>query len=177
MLGKKAQIGETITWVVATIIVIVILVVAIFIVSSSPFKGGKKFEYKNTKTDLLVTKSFMGYLLSKDSSGVQVFEQLKDKKTYLEDPKEGGKIEKSNLDLAMKIFPVLYGEEYSDNFWIGIVKEECGWNKFKGSNEQPSCSPIQRKSFTIGYIRISCDRVNLKEDNTVELILNKPTRD
>lgn len=187
MLDKKAQIGETMTWVVATIIIIVILVIAIVVVSSSPFKGGKKIESKNTKTDLLVTKSFLGYLLRKDSSGARVFEQLKDKKTYLDDPVNGGELEKSNIDLAKKIFPVLYKEEYSERFFLGINSEWCGWDKYNQTSSG-ACDRsrpfegIDRKSLTTSYVRISYDRIKLKDrgnkdDNTIlELILNKPTK-
>jgi len=65
--NKRGQIGETMTWVVATIIIIVILGIAIFIVSSSPFKGVKKLESKNIKADLLVTKSLLGYLSTENN--------------------------------------------------------------------------------------------------------------
>ena len=79
--NNKGQISETMMWVVATIVIVVILGISIYIAGISGVLGlEKKVEIKD-KSDLLVTKSFMGYLLSRDSSGKQVFEQLKDKET------------------------------------------------------------------------------------------------
>ncbi len=44
MLNKKAQVGETMTWIIATVIVIVILIVFIFVSSSlASLKGIEKF--------------------------------------------------------------------------------------------------------------------------------------
>ena len=57
--NKKAQIGETMTWVVATLIIIVILGVSIFIVQFSLSK--KEFVLFATN-DLIVTKSVVSFL-------------------------------------------------------------------------------------------------------------------
>ena len=56
---KKAQIGETMTWVVATIIIIVILGIAIFFVQFN-LKDRKFIPFLSN--DLIVTKSAIGFL-------------------------------------------------------------------------------------------------------------------
>jgi len=58
--NKKAQIGETLTWVVATIVIIVILGVSIFIVSLH--LKNKNF-IVNRKSDLIATKSITSFLI------------------------------------------------------------------------------------------------------------------
>ena len=162
MFNKKAQIGETMTWVVATIIIIVILVIAVFIVSSSPFKGGKKFESKNTKTDLLVTKSFMGYLLTDN-----IYTELKNEEL----PLITDSISKSNDELVKKIFIDLYNKQYSGNLWLGVVKEECGWNKYTRSDQQPSCAPSKRRDIPASCIEVFYDRIKLNKDSIIELFI------
>ncbi len=78
---KKAQIGETMTWVFATIIIIVILVISIFI--ASHYLGKIKLITMPTSGqsyDLPIAKSFYSYLLTKNESGQTVYSQIeKDK--------------------------------------------------------------------------------------------------
>ncbi len=109
--NKKAQIGETITWLVATVIIIVILVFSIFVTG---FIGKDKEFETLPKKDLLATKSLSGYLLTSDDSGKKVFEQLKNEE---------------NLDtffnnftgpLAVRIFKGLYQKDYPARIWLGI---------------------------------------------------------
>ena len=90
MLDKKAQIGETMTWVVATIIILVVLIVSLYV--SSQFAKGKDFLAK-TKTslspsekinsDLILEKSLFVYFLSSSNSGaVYNFLQSKNSQNY-----------------------------------------------------------------------------------------------
>lgn len=75
-LNKRAEIGETITWVFATIIIITILLISIFI-SSKFFKKGNYENLPQLRTsDIFVTKSLTSYLLTKDSSGEMIFNQI-----------------------------------------------------------------------------------------------------
>ena len=71
--NKRAAIPETITWIIATVIIIVILIFSIFIVSW--FKDDKSFK-SDIHRDLLLAKSISGFLLTKDDSGGKVFEQI-----------------------------------------------------------------------------------------------------
>ena len=84
--NKRAQVGETMTWIVATIVIIVILVISIYIAGVSDITNkifSREFEIKG-HNDLLVTKSLTSYLLTDDGKGV-VFEQLKNKENPLTD--------------------------------------------------------------------------------------------
>lgn len=173
---RKAQVGETVTWVVATIIIIVILVVSIFIVSSTTFSNSKKLESKNTQTDLLVTKSLLGYLLSKDGSTVQVFEQLKDKKTYVDAPSESVKIDET---FFQKILFDLYKEEYSFNqILFRINSEFCKWEGSSKCNNERILFNQGGLPSNKGEARFFYDNIKLKNwghetKNTVlELMLN-----
>ena len=74
MLNNKGQIGETMTWTVATIVVVVILIVFVIIASVS---GGDAKEVKtiDEARDLITTKSFVNFLNSDGN-----FERIKEKK-------------------------------------------------------------------------------------------------
>ena len=73
--NNRGQTGETITWIVATVIIIVILLVSILI--ASVYLGNAKKFSLTKQADSLASKSFFSYLLTKDSTGVNVYEQLK----------------------------------------------------------------------------------------------------
>ncbi len=103
---KSGQMGETITWIVATIIIIVILIISIFI-ATSDLGGSKKVDFPK-QDDILASKSFFAYLLTKDTEDKTVYEQLKDDENLNE----------FNGNLALRIFDEFYKEEYS-NVWVG----------------------------------------------------------
>jgi len=119
MLYKKAAVGETIHWVVATLVIIVILVASIFIAS---FLREKKFlggEGSLEGNDLLVVKSLSGYLLTQDSGEI-IFEQL-----VAENDSHNIKpiLTGFKCDLAKSIFMNLYKENYqADSVWLGIYE-------------------------------------------------------
>ena len=75
-LGKKAEIGKTLTWIIATAAIIIMLAVSFLVVSSF-----KRVVYTDLSlgdvTDLLATKSLTAYLLTKQDSGENVFQQIK----------------------------------------------------------------------------------------------------
>lgn len=79
--NKRAVVAETLTWIIATIIIIVILVFSIFI--TSVFAKGKGLS-KDKKfllevgRDLFLAKSLASYLLTKDNFGETVFKQIKE---------------------------------------------------------------------------------------------------
>jgi len=119
-ISKKAQIGETITWVVATVIIIVILILSIFIAG---FVGKDKEFQILSKKDLLATKSLSGYLLTQNDSGEKVFEQLKNEEN----------LNDFNGHLAKKIFG-FYEDKYF-GIWLGVSREKCTITEcFKSNN-------------------------------------------
>jgi len=157
--NRKAQVGETVTWMVATIAIVVILVISVLIVSIGPFKN-REFRESGT-SDLLITKSFMGYLLTDD-----VWENVKDKKGFPRDPKV--KLEQSNMDLAINIFPVLYSGNELNYIWLGIVDSTC---KF-GSGCVVSQIPFgERNKRNLVGKRFFYDNIKLNENSFIELVI------
>lgn len=108
--NKKGQIGETLTWVVATVIIIFVLAISIFISSfnSDKFKRVQESSYQTT--DVLASKSLFSYLLTMDSEGKIVHSQLKEEEN----------LNDFNGELGKKIFEGSYDEEYED-LWLGII--------------------------------------------------------
>lgn len=62
MFNKNAQIGETVTWVVATIVIIVILGFSIFIAASLSGGSAGQLYSKDKEKDLVATKSIISFL-------------------------------------------------------------------------------------------------------------------
>jgi len=129
---KKAQIGETLTWIIATIVIIVILVFAIFVASS--MGKNKEFTIKNKEStiigskDLLAEKSLVGYLLTQDTNKVIVYNKLKDEQD----------LNDFNGNLALKIFKEFYEKDYGfagSGVWLGVGSAgfQIRKNKFFGS--------------------------------------------
>ena len=102
MHNNRGQIGETITWVVATVIIILILAVSLF-ASEFAFWKSKKLDFYKT-TDTLASKSLFSYLLTKNSGGENVYEQVK---------KEGD-FDEFNKNLEKSIFQKFYSGEYRE---------------------------------------------------------------
>jgi hypothetical protein len=73
-LSKKAQIGETATWIVATVIIVIILVISL-VLTTSPSIKHKELPYTN-KVDLFADKSLSAYLMTKDPTGIPVYTAL-----------------------------------------------------------------------------------------------------
>jgi len=94
MINQKAQIGETVTWVVATIVIIVILSFSVFV--AIPIGKSMKFD-SNRKSDLLATKSLTSYLLTKEGTDI-IYNNLK----------KGGELNKQSSERIEG----LYDEEY-----------------------------------------------------------------
>jgi len=106
--SKRAQIGETLTWIVATVIIILILTISLF-VSSFYIGSSKDISFSNT-TDTFASKSFFSYLLTKDSDGSTTYEQLK----------KQGSLNEFNGNLGKRIFLDFYSKEYG-KVWVGII--------------------------------------------------------
>jgi hypothetical protein len=113
MYNKKAQIGDTTTWIFATIIIIVIIFISIFIVS---FYQGKNKEIEELKNvDVVAAKSLFSYVLTKNQSEQtveRVYHSLRKK----------GDFDNYTGILAQKIFKE-YERNYKD-LWVGF--EETG---------------------------------------------------
>jgi len=156
--NKKAQVGETMTWVVATIVIIVMLVFSIFITSA--IIKTKELKVYN-QDDLLATKSLIGYLLTKDNQGVIVYDQLKAEQDLNE----------FNGNLALNIFKEFYEKDYGfagSGIWLGVGSAgfQIRKNKFFDSG------PLFLKE-GVGYkVQPSVsEQIPLGENKYLELIL------
>lgn len=166
MFNKRATLGETITWVVATVIIIIILLISILAATSYLGKN-KGANFLAKRSDLIASKSFFAYVLTEDSEGQTVHEQIKNK----------GNLNDFNGNLGIKIFNELYGEEYPE-VWIGIatgiaISTSIGNEYFgskpvlKGGDPKYTFSESIRKPDK-PYIS---QRINLNESKSVELVL------
>jgi hypothetical protein len=162
MKNKKAQTGETITWVVATVIIILILAISL-LVSSFYFKAAKDIGFFK-KTDTLASKSLFSYLLTKDTDGNNVHTQLKNQENLNE----------FNGNLGKKIFQEYYGSEYED-VWVGIILDRellpALPNDFFGrrpSGVRPTGEISAKK-----YVSSISEKIYINENKILELILSK----
>ena len=63
--NKKAQIGETMTWIVATLVIVVIL--SISILFTIPLGSEKKINIEDKEKDFLATKSITSFLSKEEN--------------------------------------------------------------------------------------------------------------
>ncbi|MDE1848427.1 MAG: hypothetical protein KGH55_00095 [Nanoarchaeota archaeon] len=104
--NKRAQVAETMTWVVATVIIIIILLISVFVASLIP-----KTAYTFTgNADLFAEQSLVSYLITPDSSGGSVYSEIKN----------SGSLNDYNGNLAAEIFKTLYSGYYSRGVYLGI---------------------------------------------------------
>ena len=109
--NKKSQLGDTITWFVATIAIAVILTISIL---ASSFAFPKSSGVKAIKTtDVLASKSLFSYALTSGADGKTVYEQIKQDKFFSE----------INGNLAIKVFSGYYSNEYS-KVWLGVIDNQ-----------------------------------------------------
>lgn len=163
MKKKNAQIGETVTWIVATVIIVLILAVSIF-VSSFSFKDAKEISLLK-RTDVLASKSLFSYLLTKDAQGNTVYWQLKNQENLNE----------FNGNLGKSIFQEFYDNEYVD-IWLGIIVDRtllpAMSNKFFGNRPTGvrATSEISTKGKFVSSIS---EEIYLNEGKSLELVLAK----
>ena len=75
--NKKAQVGETVTWIVATVIIIFMLLASIFLASAYLGNFKKIHSQAFGATDIPASKSLFAYVLTEDDSGEKIYDQLK----------------------------------------------------------------------------------------------------
>jgi len=160
MNNKRAQVSETMTWIVATIIIIIMLLVSVFL--ASLVGKNKAFPIQND-FDLFEHKSFMAYLMTKDTNGQTIYDEIKN----------DGDLNDFNGNFANKIFVGLYSGFYNQAIFLGI-------------NQNTLIAPMQNnKYFTIppgetpsSLLRSSDDRnivvkdaIPLNENKLLQMIL------
>lgn len=163
--NKKAQVGKTVTWMVATIIIIVILFSTIFVATIGPW--GSKDVTSRDRVDTLVSKSFFAYLLTEHEEGENVYELIDDEKD----------LDEFSGKLAWDIFDEFYIRDYK-NVWFGIIPSAKYF--FSPSNDYFDRRPAAADEFGIrptifgtGIIGVLTERVYLDEERIIEIILEK----
>lgn len=76
--SKRGQIGETITWVVATIIIVVILIISVY--AASLLANTRKtlsYQKEEIEGDLLMEKSLFAYFSASDTKKDFIYDELK----------------------------------------------------------------------------------------------------
>ena len=154
IMNKKAQVGSTITWIVATIAIIVILGVSIFIADIA--LGNSKEVESLEKTDILASKSFFSYLLTEDTYNQIKIDQGLNETT-------GG--------LAIRVFEDLFLDDYPLDVWLGTTTVR---TRFSGEDnvyfgERPRLTR-EMKTSTHLFTHI-LESIKLNEERTLELVL------
>lgn len=170
MLGKKGQISESMSWIVATLVIIVVLSISIAAAGGSDAVNkvvpglDRSFKIKTT-SDLLVTKSLTGFLQSDGN-----YKKIKDEDGYPKNP--NFKFEDSMIELAENIFPVFYsgGISYNEGInepplWMGIVQK----NSLFGSGVLVRNDQFKVRNAMLG--EISYNKIKLNNDNYFELLV------
>lgn len=108
MRHKKAQVSNTMMWIVATIVIIVILAVSMFLTTLF----GKRI-YVDTNmeegTDLLVTKSLTSYLLTKESGDI-IYNKIN----------QDNDLDNFNAPFSINVFVGLYKNDYPRGIWFDV---------------------------------------------------------
>lgn len=63
MPNKRGQVGETVTWIVATVVIIVILTISIFVTSALPKRDKGYLKLIDKQKDFIATKSVVNFLI------------------------------------------------------------------------------------------------------------------
>ncbi len=161
--GKAGQVGETVTWMVATVIIVVVLLISISATVVGVFDF-KDFDYI-PQTDVLASESFFSYLLTESDEGTRVYEQLGSKNNFSE----------FNGELAVNIFEEFYEEEYAD-VWIGF-----SFNRTflpYPNNDYFGERPSERRGGDVWlgkrYVPHITEEVILDENKSIEMVLKVP---
>lgn len=154
--NKSGQVGETVTWLVATVIIVVILSASIFVSTIGPW--GKKDVPLSEDVDYLTSKSFFSYVLTEETEGTSVYNSFKEKGNFTE----------FSGELALKVFDGFYGEEYLD-IWVGVNFEGFGVRK----NDYFGNRPVNLRGGDLHQRTVSniLEEVLLTENKTIELAL------
>lgn len=159
--NKKGQTGETMTWIVATIIIIIILTVSIIIANYS-LKSMKKVNEQFFQTaDVLASKSMYSYMLTRDFAGNNVYTQLKNNNSMND----------FNGNLAIKIFMGFYSTEYS-KVWLGFIDDRQGLQDISAPNSYFGEGTRGVKEKTDSGAQVY-ERIKINENSSAEMRLYK----
>ena len=122
---KKGQIGETMTWVVATLIIVVVLFISIYtssLISKTKILNSADFDPENLKQNLLAKKSMMAFILKSEDN-----------------------LNEFDKNLASEIFEKIYGKEFYILMGINDDLIYIGSNPQLGSPEEIFSEKVKLK--------------------------------
>jgi hypothetical protein len=167
-LNKKGQMGETVTWVFATLIIIVVLAISIFV---SSFYLGKFKQIQGSYAqigDIPISKSFYSYLLTDNDAKQTVYSQLKTDRN-LNDFNGNLALELFNGNKKLRIYQGTADEH--PIVWLGLI------NTSSINIEGPSVSNRYFGPRTEGApstnVELS-ERIVLDEKQSVNLFVSRP---
>ncbi len=138
--NKRAQIAETTTWIVATLIIFVILIVTLFIAS---LMGHTKNLPQPLGADIFADKSLTAYLLTKGTNGIPIYTTISAE----------GQLNSFNGNLAKQIFLNFYSGFYRDRLYLGVLGQD---------NDYFNSGAISHKVFEPGFVFYSINVGNNK---------------
>ena len=129
---KRGQVAETVTWLVATILILIILSISVY-TASVLSKTNRAVTISVEEYPILLKQSLYGFLFTRDTSGKRVFEQIE----------ESGGLDLFSKDLGEKVFKDPSGEfdfslKFDTKYISGSVDEEIRINK--GTNLEVEAS-------------------------------------
>jgi hypothetical protein len=156
--GKAGEVGETVTWMVATVIIIVVLFISISATVTGVFNF-KNFNYIK-QADTLASKSLFAYLLTESEKGISVYSQLGSENNF----------SSFNGQLAKDIFSEFYDEEYLA-VWVGFFRHRIVLPY--ESNEYFGKRPGEGRKIggLVAIVPHIKEEVKLNKDASVELTL------
>lgn len=110
----KGQVGESLTWIVATIVIVIVLIVGIYLTGAGGIVKGvlnKDVHYIRT-VDRFADKSLNGVLLSSHQESGIIYNKLRQEGTLVEQDKESAM-------LSTRVFRDLYNLQYRE-IWFGV---------------------------------------------------------
>ncbi|MEK6760335.1 MAG: hypothetical protein AABX93_00240 [Nanoarchaeota archaeon] len=94
---KSAQVADTATWIIATVVIIFILMISVYAASKIGRTSGLFGD--NINQEILAEQSFQAYLLTKDSEGANFYNKIS----------SSGKINSADELIATTLFGKIYG--------------------------------------------------------------------
>ncbi len=119
----RAQVGSTITWIVATIVILLLIVTSLYFSFSWNSQAISISPYAGKTADPFLQKSFFSYLLLPASSNTIMYQTLREKKDF----------DEQNGPLAVTIFKFMQEDVYTDFIWVGFSKDSR--NSYFGSQK------------------------------------------
>lgn len=103
--NNRAQVAETATWIIATIVIIFILMISVYAASKIGRTSGiSSLSATEKNQEVLAQQSFHAYLLTKNANNVNFYNQIS----------SSGKIDSTDELIAATLFGKIYGIKNSE---------------------------------------------------------------